>query len=343
MTGTKDEEVLFADEIKKVNRRGKPEKRFLIVTVDAFYVISMAIKKKQPFYNVTRRTALADISGISLSTLQDNLICLHIPKEYDNIFESDKKTEIAAIVMFQVELLTRSVPRIDFTDSITYKSRGGQSTMKFVKNEKCQAPVVGGGKCAVATGLSKDTDTAPKLPEAKPFTGGSANLASSYAGPMRGVGAPAGPMRGSSAPPQRGGNSFPSPAPPRGGGAPPRGGGNPGGRPSSKPQCKALYDFAAENPDELTFTAGSIIEVISQDGDWWTGVCNGQRGLFPGTYVEVAAASPAMQQNTLPPARGGARGAPPGGMPRGAPRGMRGPPGGPPRGAPRGAPRGRGF
>jgi len=191
----------------------------------------------------------------------------------------------------------------------------------------------------IATGLSKDTDTAPRLPEVKPFTGGSTNLASNYSGPIRGGGTPAGPTRGSSGP-MRGGGSLP---PARGGGAPRGGGGPPpmSGRPvsvktPSKPQCKALYDFTAEDPDELTFVTGAIIEVLSQDGDWWTGLYNGNRGLFPGTYVEVIAQ---MEQNALPPARGG-------GAPRGAPRGRGGPPrGGPPRGGPPrgGPPRGRGY
>lgn len=43
-----------------------------------------------------------------------------------------------------------------------------------------------------------------------------------------------------------------------GGPAPSMGGG------SNRKQCKALYDFDAENSDELTFSAGSVIDIIEE-------------------------------------------------------------------------------
>eukprot|EP01118_Nematostelium_gracile_P018761 TRINITY_DN8465_c0_g1_i2.p1 TRINITY_DN8465_c0_g1~~TRINITY_DN8465_c0_g1_i2.p1 ORF type:complete len:613 (-),score=169.45 TRINITY_DN8465_c0_g1_i2:179-1828(-) len=312
----KEDEILFADNVMKVNRRGKPEKRFFVVTQDAFYIVTVQVKKKETFYVVTRRTALADVTSISLSTLQDNLICLHVPKEYDNLIECDKKTEIAAVVLAQVELLTRNKPPLNFSDVIQYKIKNGSmSTLKFVKDEKLPAAKVSGGKCAVSTGLPRDTDTAPKLPEVKPFTGGGGSLGG---GAPMGGGASRGGMAASRGAPSNGaprGGMAASRGAPMGGGAPPRGGGAPmgGGRP--KQMCKALYDFSAENGDELTFPAGATIELVSQDGEWWTGLYNGQQGLFPGSYVEMMAAAPASSA----PARGG-MGAPRG-APGGAPRG----------------------
>jgi len=237
--------------------------------------------------------------------------------------------------MSQVESITRNKPQLNFTDVINYKIKGGSTKqLKFMKNEKCTTPVVSGGRCQVATGLPKETDTSPKLPEVKPFTGGSTNLATGYSAPVRGGGSPirggGGPVRGGGGP-QRGGPQMRG-GPPRGGGAPPPSGGGRG-----KPQCKALYDFNAENNDELTFSAGNIIEIVAQDGDWWTGTCDGRTGLFPGTYVELVGSSP-VARGGPPPARGQPRGGPVrGGPPRGGPRG------GPPRGmAPRGGP-GRGY
>lgn len=53
-----------------------------------------------------------------------------------------------------------------------------------------------------------------------------------------------------------------------------------------RPQCKALYDFDAENPDELTFRVGDIIDVVEEMGEWWKGEYNGQQGIFPANYVE---------------------------------------------------------
>ena len=121
------------------------------------------------------------------------------------------------------------------------------------------------------------------------------------------------------APPVRGGNqrgSLTRGSPLASGGA------SPGG---AQITAKALYDFDAENPDELNFSENDIIVVLEKvEKEWWKGKCNGKIGLFPCAYVEVVDSKPAA----------GGRGA--GAPGRGAPRG--GVP--PPRG---GAPRGRGF
>ena len=38
--------------------------------------------------------------------------------------------------------------------------------------------------------------------------------------------------------------------------------------------------------DELTFVEGDVIEIVEKDGEWWTGILNGQTGLFPANFVE---------------------------------------------------------
>ncbi|XP_060578833.1 abl interactor 2-like isoform X2 [Ruditapes philippinarum] len=49
----------------------------------------------------------------------------------------------------------------------------------------------------------------------------------------------------------------------------------------------AIYDYAADKEDELTFTENSVIYVLKKNDDgWYEGVLNGQTGLFPGNYVE---------------------------------------------------------
>lgn len=57
---------------------------------------------------------------------------------------------------------------------------------------------------------------------------------------------------------------------------------------TNKSQCKALYDFEAQNPGELEFKEGQIIELISQiDENWYEGKINGKIGFFPISYVQV--------------------------------------------------------
>uniref|UniRef100_A0A8C6TIL2 Abl interactor 1 n=1 Tax=Neogobius melanostomus TaxID=47308 RepID=A0A8C6TIL2_9GOBI len=49
----------------------------------------------------------------------------------------------------------------------------------------------------------------------------------------------------------------------------------------------AIYDYAQDKDDELSFMEGAIIYVVKKNDDgWFEGVCNGVTGLFPGNYVE---------------------------------------------------------
>uniref|UniRef100_A0A6G3MMF5 Class E vacuolar protein-sorting machinery protein HSE1 (Trinotate prediction) n=1 Tax=Henneguya salminicola TaxID=69463 RepID=A0A6G3MMF5_HENSL len=49
----------------------------------------------------------------------------------------------------------------------------------------------------------------------------------------------------------------------------------------------ALYSFAAENPDELSFNEGDTIEIVKQaEDEWYVGLLgDGSKGLFPINYV----------------------------------------------------------
>lgn len=53
------------------------------------------------------------------------------------------------------------------------------------------------------------------------------------------------------------------------------------------PAVVAIYDYARDKEDELSFQEGAIIYVIKKNDDgWYEGVMNGTTGLFPGNYVE---------------------------------------------------------
>ncbi len=57
---------------------------------------------------------------------------------------------------------------------------------------------------------------------------------------------------------------------------------------SSQPSCRALYDFDAENPGELSFKEGDTILLKSQiDENWYDGMVDGRSGYFPVSYVEI--------------------------------------------------------
>ena len=50
----------------------------------------------------------------------------------------------------------------------------------------------------------------------------------------------------------------------------------------------AIYDYAADKDDELSFNESATIYVLKKNDDgWWEGVMDGITGLFPGNYVEA--------------------------------------------------------
>ncbi len=51
-------------------------------------------------------------------------------------------------------------------------------------------------------------------------------------------------------------------------------------------KCRALYDYTAQESDELTIREGDTIDIIQKSGEWWEGTLNGQVGVFPANYVE---------------------------------------------------------
>ena len=53
-------------------------------------------------------------------------------------------------------------------------------------------------------------------------------------------------------------------------------------------RARAIADYTSEDPDDLTFRAGQVIEVTDRgDGpeSWWEGTLDGREGCFPGTFV----------------------------------------------------------
>lgn len=59
-------------------------------------------------------------------------------------------------------------------------------------------------------------------------------------------------------------------------------------RSNREPNCKALYDFEAENSEELDFKEGVIIKLIARlDDNWLLGEIDGRQGRFPISYVEI--------------------------------------------------------
>ncbi|XP_040279078.1 intersectin-1 isoform X2 [Bufo bufo] len=65
------------------------------------------------------------------------------------------------------------------------------------------------------------------------------------------------------------------------------------------PTCQVIgmYDYIAQNDDELAFSKGQVINVLNkEDPDWWKGELNGHVGLFPSNYVKLTTDMDPSQQ-----------------------------------------------
>lgn len=58
-----------------------------------------------------------------------------------------------------------------------------------------------------------------------------------------------------------------------------------------------MYDYAAANRDELSFSKGQLINILDKTSpDWWKGEANGVTGLLPTNYVKMTTESDPSQQ-----------------------------------------------
>ena len=58
-------------------------------------------------------------------------------------------------------------------------------------------------------------------------------------------------------------------------------------------RAKVLFEYDAEQEDELTLAVGDIVTNIEQlDEGWWEGELHGKRGLFPENFVEIIEEKP---------------------------------------------------
>jgi myosin-1 len=262
---------------------------------------------------VKRQIPFADISSLSLSTKSDDIFVIHTPNDYDSVLETVLKTELVTVVSEKYQLKMGRALVLNFKDDIEYSVKkttwqaAGQYEIHFVQDGTKSSPeIVSSGKSAtvrVAPGLPKDSrpinrssdikgvyqaakqgNRNPSFQAAKVNNQLAKNIsgfvpAPSYSNPQLNK-APSFTNIHHSNSSLSGSNSslaqvaakkkMPPPPPPK-----------------KAPMVKALYDYDANEADELTIRAGDLIVLISKDDPgWWTGSLNGKKGLFPSNYVQ---------------------------------------------------------
>ncbi|KAM6041466.1 unconventional myosin-If isoform 1-T1 [Chlamydotis macqueenii] len=152
----KRERIDFADSITKYDRRFKPIKRDFILTPKYFYLIGREKVKKGPEKGqikevLKKKVELQAVSGVSLSTRQDDFFILH-EKDADNFLESTFKTELITLLCKRYEELTRTKLRLSFKDTLQFRVKkegwggGGTRNVTFVRGQGDVATLKAGGK-----------------------------------------------------------------------------------------------------------------------------------------------------------------------------------------------------
>ncbi|XP_010073300.1 PREDICTED: unconventional myosin-If-like, partial [Pterocles gutturalis] len=152
----KRERIDFADSITKYDRRSKPIKRDFILTPKCFYLIGREKVKKGPEKGqikevLKKKVEIQAVSGVSLSTKQDDFFILH-ETDADNFLESIFKTELISLLCKRYEELTRTKLRLSFKDTLQFRVKkegwggGGTRNVTFVRGQGDVAVLKAGGK-----------------------------------------------------------------------------------------------------------------------------------------------------------------------------------------------------
>ena len=125
---------LFADSVVKVNRAGKEQQRFLVITRKAFYFTTPSLAKTV----VRSVSTLASLGKVVLSSMADSYVVLHYEMR-DFVFKSPRKAEIVTLLKQQFaetgaggRAVRGSVAKpgeevempLEFADTIHYKTQG---------------------------------------------------------------------------------------------------------------------------------------------------------------------------------------------------------------------------
>ncbi|XP_059846968.1 unconventional myosin-If-like isoform X1 [Hypanus sabinus] len=171
----KRERIDFADSVTKFDRRFKGIKRDLILTPKYIYLIGREKIKKGPEKGqikevMKRKVDIQNITGVSMSTRQDDFIVLHEP-EYDSLVESIFKTEFVSLLCKRIEELTHQKLKLNFSDSIQFKIKkegwggGGTRSLVFSRGQGEQVVLKPAGKTlniSIGDGLPKNSKPTKK-------------------------------------------------------------------------------------------------------------------------------------------------------------------------------------
>ncbi|XP_023931310.1 unconventional myosin-Ie-like, partial [Lingula anatina] len=167
----KRERIEFANTVTKYDRRFKTAKRDLIVTSKGVYLVGREMVKKGPEKGqlkevVKRPLEMEMITGVALSTMQDDFFIIHVQNDYSSLLESVFKTEFLTALSKKYKERTHKELKVEFSDTLEFPVKkegwggGGKRTVKFVKGNGNAALLKPSGKVltvSIGQGLPKNS------------------------------------------------------------------------------------------------------------------------------------------------------------------------------------------
>ncbi|TPX37698.1 hypothetical protein SmJEL517_g00731 [Synchytrium microbalum] len=158
-----DSRVLFADNVKKLNRSFKFDRRVLVITDKNIHWFAFESGRLSH-----HKFLLQDhLTGVSLSEYSDNFMCIHASRATNGgarqslVFESEHKTEITVALKEHFSAKGRDTQlEFKFVNSISFEFEKGQTrTLRFQKGTFLPLKVTGTeAVVSVEAGLPKTTD-----------------------------------------------------------------------------------------------------------------------------------------------------------------------------------------
>jgi len=256
------ERVLFSYKGKVVVHPGllkkkKMSPRTIIVTENAVYLVMYAKERGEIVTKLDKGYLIQEITEVSFSPLGDDFIIIHSAEIGDVVIECPLKTEVLAWIIHKKKELETMM---HFEDKIKYTVKKKKEKITFIESSDPEhvEGLYKNGKFYTPPGLPPDS-----RPTELTRKEGGEPILSNRPLPTPGQGPKGTP------PPVR--TPPPTTAPP------PK---------IQGPQCRALYNYVAQEGDELTLRKGDLITIIKEHPDWWEGELNGKVGVFPANYVQ---------------------------------------------------------
>ncbi|SPO02159.1 probable myosin I heavy chain [Cephalotrichum gorgonifer] len=280
----------------KFGRSSKASPRIIIVTPRAFYIIAQMLVNHQPQISIERTIPLGSIKFIGTSTARDDWFSLGAgsAQEADPLLNCVLKTELFT----QMKHVMPGGFNLKIGDVIEYaKKPNKMQTVKVLKDSQVPVDYYKSGAVHTQQGEPPQSVSRP-MPRANPVPprpitrgklikpGGPNGRPSRITGGSRKPQPRPGASSAASRPvpqPAAATASAALPARPRPQAAAAAAASTPAARlppppppapPAEKPKimAKVLYDFSSSKENELSITAGQIIEIVQKENNgWWLG------------------------------------------------------------------------